>query len=131
MPYNSQVLGTYGDYPTRSTARARLHNAHLLFGWVPFHGAKNGFRHLTINLGAGYLFKAEGTITTQLRDPQSYGDIELRPEEIGTMYTTINWKEGVDPYAGIGFSDMRTYENFGLNITLVCYFLLLQSITVK
>jgi len=131
MPYNMQVVGTYGDYPTRSVARARLHNAHLLFGWVPFHGAENGFRHLTINLGMGYLFKAKGTITTQLRDPQSYGDIELQPEEIGTMYTTINWKEKVTPYAGLGFSDMRIDEHFGFNIALGGYFLSQPSVTVK
>lgn len=131
MPYNMQVVGTYGDYPTRSTARARLHNAHLLFGWVPFHGVENGFRHLVINLGAGYLFKAEGTLSTQLRDPQSYGEIELQPEEIGTMYTTVNWKEGVVPYAGLGFSDMRIDEHFGLYIALGAYFLSQPSVTVS
>lgn len=131
MPYNMQIVGTYGDYLTHSTARARLHNAHLMFGWVPFHGTENGFRHLTIQLGAGYLFKADGTLTTQLRDPQSYGDIELQPEEIGTMYTTINWKEGLAPYVGLGFSDMRIDEHFGFNIALGGYLLSQPSVSVK
>ncbi|MGK6351549.1 hypothetical protein [Parapedobacter sp. DT-150] len=123
MPYNTQIVAQYGEHETRSEARARLHNAHLLLGWVPFYRAENGFRHLAINVGVGYLFQAQGTIDTRLNESYYYGDIELPPADIGTMHTTISWDEAVVPYGGLSFGDVRIDDHFGLNFALGGYLL--------
>lgn len=47
------------------------------------------------------------------------------------MYTTINWEEGMAPYAGLSFSDMRIDEHFGFNIALGGYLLSQPSIMVR
>ncbi|MBK1441637.1 hypothetical protein JHJ32_16680 [Parapedobacter sp. ISTM3] len=121
MPFDTQIIAHYGDHETRSKARARLHNAHLLFGWAPFYRAQNGFRHFTIQLGGGYFFQAKGTIHTELNENYSYGDIIVRPVDVGLMTTTVSWAKTVAPYAGIAFGNIRIDDRFSFNLTAGAY----------
>src|SRR5690606_35393211 len=85
MPFNTKIIGTYGEYETYSKVNARLHNIHALFGWTPFYGAGNFLRHFVVNAGAAYLLRAEGGIDTRLNEPYYYGDILVSEDMIGSV----------------------------------------------
>ncbi|SEL25830.1 hypothetical protein [Parapedobacter koreensis] len=121
MPYDAYFIATYGEHETRSIAKARLHNAHLLLGWVPFYRAHGAFSHLIIQLGGGYFFQARGTINTELNENYYYGDIAVRPVDVGLMTTTVSWSKTVAPYAGIAFGNIRIDDRFSFNLSAGAY----------
>ena len=123
MPFHTKIIGYYGDHETKSRAKARMHNAHLLFGWLPFYGARTGIRRLTINVGTGYFFHAEGTGYTTLANDYYYGEIEVLPRDVGTLYTTVNWAKAFAPYAGLSMGDISIDERFGFNFAVGAYML--------
>lgn len=130
MPFNTKIIGTYGDYETQSKANARLHNLHVLFGWTPFYQTDHFLRHFVVNAGAAYLLQAEGGIDTRLNEPYYYGDILVSEDMIGSVNTTVNWKQSVSPYLGIGLTDVRIDNRFGFNVGLGAYYLSSPSVTV-
>ncbi|MEC3879334.1 hypothetical protein [Parapedobacter sp. 10938] len=131
MPFGTKIVGTYGDYETQSKVRARLHNVHALFGWTPFYQTDHFLRHFVVNVGASYLLRAEGGIDTRLSEPYYYGDILVDQDMVGSVKTTVNWKQSVSPYFGIGLTDVRIDSRFGFNVGLGAYYLSSPSVRVK
>ncbi len=123
MPFDTQIIGDYGEYQTRSQVSARVHNAHILLGWTPFHHLEGFFRHFVINAGAGYFLQAKGDIHTILNESYYFGDIEVPYDMIGSVDTRINWKKTVSPYFGLALTDVRIDKRFGFNIGLGGYYL--------
>lgn len=123
MPFATDIVGTYSGYATRSDIRAKSGNASLTFGWTPF--AKNGgfFRSFNVQAGGAYFFKLDGELTTRLRDPYKYGEIDVHPEKVGTITTKVDWKKTVNPYAGIGWSNIVIDSRFSMHVDLGCYYL--------
>jgi len=131
MPFHTKIVGAYGEYETRSRVNAQIHNVHLLLGWMPFHGTGNFMRHFTINAGAAYLLRAEGSIGTHLNEPYYYGDIRVPQSMIGEVNTTVNWEQSVAPYFGIGLTNVRIDDRFGFNVGVGGYYLPSPSVSMK
>jgi len=128
MPFDTQIIGTYGQHETRSQVRARLHNVHILFDWAPFYKASGFFRHLIINAGGGYFMQAKSYIQTTLNESYFYGDIEVPYYLIGEVNTRINWNETIAPYLGLALTDIWIDNRFGLDFGLGGYYLSAPSV---
>lgn len=123
MPFNSNITGTYNNLLTRSDAQAKSGNVSVAFGWNPFYLKSGFFRSFNIQAGAAYFYKLDGLLTTRLKDPYRFGDIQVNPIHMGTISTQVDWKKSLSPYAGIGWSNIIIDSRFSMNLDLGCYFL--------
>ncbi len=123
MPFQTQIIGDYGQHATRSRAEAQLHNVHALLGWTPFYQVRSFIRHFTINAGAAYFLRADGRIRTTLNEPYFFGDIQVPADMIGVVTTEVDWKTTVSPYVGLALTNVRIDERFGFNGSLGAYLL--------
>ncbi|GGH30774.1 hypothetical protein FAZ19_22305 [Sphingobacterium alkalisoli] len=131
MPFHTDIQGTYSGRATRSRIEAQAHNASLTFGWAPFVGSRNFFRSFNVQLGGAYFFKLEGELATRLADPYQYGDIAVDPEDVGEIFTDVEWKKTVNPYAGIGWSNIVLDSRFSLSLDFGCYYLSEPSVSMS
>jgi hypothetical protein len=131
MPLNATVSGNYDNRDVNSTLTANSSNVSLAFGWTPFATKSGFFRSFNIQVGGGYFFQLEGNLETRLKDPYKWGDISVTPEMVGTIQTDINWKETVNPYAGIGWSNIVIDSRFSMNIDLGAYYLSKPTVSMK
>jgi len=131
MPFNTHIAGTYSGYATRSHVEAKSGNVSLAFGWTPFVERGGFFRSFNIQLGAAYFYKLEGELTTRLRDPYKYGEIDVAPDRVGNISTQVAWKQTVNPYAGIGWSNIIIDSRFSMSIDLGCYYLSKPSVSME
>lgn len=60
-----------------------------------------------------------------------YGDINVHPDRVGTITTNVNWKETVNPYAGIGWSNIVLDSRFSVSIDLGAYYLSKPTVTME
>ncbi|MFD2742989.1 MULTISPECIES: hypothetical protein [Sphingobacterium] len=131
MPFNTKIKGNYSNRDTRTNVFANAHNVSLLFGWTPFASRTGFFRSFNVQLGGAYFFKLDGRLETRLADPYRYGEIAVDPEYVGTITTRVNWKETVNPYAGIGWSNIVIDSRFSMNIDLGAYYLSKPSVRME
>lgn len=131
MPFNTSIAGTYNDHATRSDVKAKSGNVSLAFGWTPFAQRSGFFRSFNIQLGGAYFFKLDGELTTRLRDPYKFGEIDVHPDHVGNIKTQIEWKKTVNPYAAIGWSNIIIDSRFSMHIDLGCYYLSKPSVSME
>lgn len=131
MPFNTQIGGTYNNYATRSNVKAKSGNVSLTLGWTPFSQGSGFFRSFNVQLGGAYFYKLDGELATRLRDPYKYGDINVHPDHVGTITTNVEWKKTVNPYAGIGWSNIVIDSRFSMHIDLGCYYLSKPSVSMQ
>lgn len=131
MPFGTQIVGTYANRSVRSDVSAQSTNISLLFGWTPFVNYGGFFRSFQIQLGGAYFTQLKGTLTSRLRDPYALGDITLKPELVGTITTHVNWKKTVNPYAGIGWTNIIIDNRFSMNIDLGMYYLSKPKVSME
>ncbi|MGF1923103.1 MAG: hypothetical protein ACQUHE_02905 [Bacteroidia bacterium] len=107
-------------FNSKNRASGKFNTAHLLVELMP----QKFFR---VVAGAAYLANAEATIHFEPKDSQSFNDITLTPEEIGTLDFQMNWGTFA-PYFGFGVGRGIPKKKFNVNIDLGAYYL--QSPTV-
>ncbi|NGM67264.1 hypothetical protein [Sphingobacterium sp. SGR-19] len=130
MPLNTQIGGTYNNYATRSDVKAKSGNVSLTLGWTPFAQGSGFFRSFNVQAGGAYFYKLDGELTTRLRDPYKFGEINVHPDHVGTITTDVEWKKTVNPYAGIGWSNIVIDSRFSMHIDLGCYYLSKPSVSI-
>lgn len=123
MPFNSDILGTYANREVRTDLSARSTNISLLFGWTPFVNQGGFFRSFNVQLGGAYFTQLKGKMTSRLKNPYQYGDILVDPDLVGTITADVHWKKTVNPYAGIGWSNIVIDNHFSMNVDLGMYYL--------
>lgn len=131
MPFRSSIKGTYSGRKTHSDIKAQSNNASLLFGYTPFAGKGGFFNSFAIELGGAYFFKIDGNFETKLSDPYKYGEILVAPERVGTIQTDVQWKKTVNPYLGIGWSNITLDNKFSAHVNLGTYYLSKPSVTMQ
>ncbi|PRD51907.1 hypothetical protein C5749_16535 [Sphingobacterium gobiense] len=131
MPFNTHIAGTYNNYATRSNVKAKSGNVSLAFGWTPFVQQGGFFRSFNIQLGGAYFFQLDGELSTRLRDPYKFGEIDVHPDHVGTITTQVEWKKTVNPYAGVGWSNIVIDSRFSMHIDLGCYYLSKPSVSME
>lgn len=131
MPFSTNISGTYNDYATRSAVKAKSGNVSLAFGWTPFVQGSGFFRSFNVQVGGAYFWKLDGELTTRLRDPYKFGEINVHPDHVGTITTDVEWKKTVNPYAGIGWSNIVIDSRFSMHIDLGCYYLSKPSVSMQ
>lgn len=131
MPFATNVMGNYSNRELSTDVSAYSTNVSLLFGWTPFVNSGGFFRSFNIQLGGAYFTELKGTLTSRLKDPYKYGDIVIDPELVGTIKTDVSWKKTVNPYAGIGWSNIVIDNRFSMNIDLGMYYLSAPSVSMK
>lgn len=131
MPFRTQISGNYSNRDTRSDVSAQANNVSLMVGWTPFAQKRGFFRSFNVQLGGAYFFNLEGDLTTRLTAPYKYGDINVDPERVGTITTHVNWKETVNPYAGIGWSNIVLDSRFSVSVDLGCYYLSKPTVSME
>lgn len=130
MPFKTDILGEYSNRDVRTDVSANTSNVSLMLGWTPFAQRSGFFRSFNIQVGGAYFFQLEGELTSRLADGYRYGDIVVAPERVGTITTQVNWKETVNPYAGIGWSNIVLDSRFSMSIDLGAYYLSKPSVTM-
>ncbi len=50
---------------------------------------------------------------------------------VGTIKTNVAWKKTVNPYAGIGWSNILIDSRFSMHVDLGCYYLSKPSVTME
>ncbi|TCK84935.1 hypothetical protein [Albibacterium bauzanense] len=123
LPFDTDVLKTYNNYKTTNDITARMSNIHLLVDWTPFDANDNFGKHFAISGGMGYFFKAKGTFVTKLTEPYQYGEIEIAPEDIGVLTSSIDWEFSLAPYLGLGLQNFNLGPKLGLDLNLGAYYL--------
>lgn len=131
MPFSTHIAGTYNNYATRSDVKAKSGNVSLAFGWTPFSQQGGFFRSFNVQLGGAYFYKLDGELSTRLRDPYKFGEIDVHPDHVGTIKTEVEWKKTVNPYAGIGWSNIVIDSRFSMHIDLGCYYLSKPSVSME
>ncbi|PRD46860.1 hypothetical protein C5745_13420 [Sphingobacterium haloxyli] len=131
MPFNTHIAGTYNNYATRSGVKAKSGNVSLAFGWTPFVQRGGFFRSFNLQLGGAYFYQLDGELSTRLRDPYRFGEIDVHPDRVGTITTQVEWKKTVSPYAGIGWSNIVIDSRFSMHIDLGCYYLSKPSVSME
>lgn len=130
MPFNTNITGNYSNRDTRTEVSAKANNVSLLVGYTPFSHKSGFFRSFNVQVGGAYFFDLNGKLTTRLTDPFQYGDIAVDPEVVGTITTNVDWKETVNPYAGIGWSNIVLDSRFSVSIDLGMYYLSKPTVTM-
>ncbi|MCI0922710.1 hypothetical protein [Sphingobacterium rhinopitheci] len=130
MPFSTNILGNYSNRELSTDISAKSTNISLLFGWTPF--VKNGgfFRSFSVQLGGAYFTQLNGSLKSKLRDPYKFGDIMVDPELVGTINTDVQWKKTINPYAGIGWTNIVIDNKFSLNVDLGMYYLSKPSVSM-
>ena len=107
----------------KSTNRAsgKFNTAHAMVELMP----QKFFR---VVAGAAYLANAEATIQFSPKDAQSFNDITLTPEEIGTLAFNMDWGKFA-PYFGFGVGRGIPKKKFNVNIDLGAYYLSSPTVT--
>lgn len=131
MPFNTDIKGTYSGRKTHSDIKAQAHNASLILGYTPFAGKGGFFNSFGLQLGGAYFFKLDGEFDTRLSDPYKYGDILVDPVQVGIIHTDVKWKKTINPYAGIGWSNIRLDDRFSASLDLGCYYLSKPKVTIE
>ncbi len=131
MPFNTNISGSYNNYLTRSNAKAKSGNLSIAFGWNPFYQKSGFFRSFNMQAGLAYFYKLDGSLTTRLKDPYKFGDIQVHPAQVGTISAQIDWKKSVSPYAGIGWSNIIIDSRFSMNLDLGYYYLTSPKVSME
>ena len=131
MPFNTEISGKYSNRDTRSDVKAKSGNASLTFGWTPFSQNPGFFRSFNVQVGAGYFYKLDGQIVTRLKDPYKFGEINVDPERVGTVTTSVEWKNTVSPYLGIGWSNIVIDSRFSMHVDLGMYYLSKPKVSMQ
>ncbi len=131
MPFNGDVLGTYAKRDVRTDMSAQSTNISLLAGWTPFVKYGGFFRSFHVQVGGAYFTQLKGTMTSRLRDPYQFGDIMVDPDLMGTIITKVEWKKTVNPYAGIGWTNVAIDNNFSMNVDLGMYYLSKPKVSME
>ena len=131
MPFSTNIVGNYSGRDLSTDIDAKTTNISLLFGWTPFVKYGGFFRSFTVQLGGAYFTQIKGTLTSRLKDPYKFGDLFVDPEVVGTISTDVAWKKTVNPYAGIGWSNIVIDNKFSMNIDLGMYYLSKPSIAMR
>ena len=107
----------------KSTNRAsgKFNTAHALVELMPQ-------RFFRVVAGAAYLANAEATIQFSPKDAQSFNDITLTPEEIGTLAFNMDWGRFA-PYFGFGMGRGIPKKKFNVNIDFGAYYLSSPTVT--
>ena len=131
MPFNTSISGTYSNKEVDSDVSAKSGNASLTFGWTPFVEKGGFFRSFNLQVGGAYFFKLDGKIKSHLGDPYKYGDIKVDPLQVGTITSNLSWKKTVNPYAGIGWSNIIIDSRVSMHIDLGCYYLSKPKVSME
>lgn len=131
MPFSTNILGSYSDKELSTDISARSTNISLLFGWNPFVNNGGFFRSFSVQLGGAYFTQVKGSLKSHLKDPYQYGDIIVDPELVGTITTDVKWKKTVNPYAGIGWTNIVVSRQFSMNVDLGMYYLSKPSVSMQ
>ncbi|TDS13716.1 hypothetical protein [Sphingobacterium paludis] len=131
MPFNTHITGNYSNRDLRSDVSAKANNVSLMVGWAPFSQNRGFFRSFNVQVGGAYFFDLNGKLTTRLAEHYTYGDIHVNPAVVGDITTNINWKETVNPYAGIGWSNIVLDSRFSVSIDLGAYYLSKPTVTME
>ncbi|MES2652611.1 MAG: hypothetical protein V4663_12785 [Bacteroidota bacterium] len=107
----------------RSTNRlsGKFNTAHALVELMPQ-------RFFRIVAGAAYLANAEATLQFSPKDAQSFENITLTPEEIGSLSFNMDWGKFA-PYIGFGAGRGIPKKKFNVNIDLGVYYLSSPTVT--
>jgi hypothetical protein len=81
--------------------------------------ASSSFR---IVAGAAYFFSTEANAKIMLKNDYKYGEISMKPEEVGYMNANVNWN-GLAPYLGIGLFNSIPTNLFNVTLDLGTYYL--------
>lgn len=131
MPFHTNVVGNYSKRDVSTDVDAKSTNISLLFGWTPFVNYGGFFRSFNVQLGAAYFTQLNGTMVSRLKDPYQYGDILVKPDLVGTITADVNWKKTVNPYAGIGWSNIVIDNRFSMNVDLGMYYLSKPTVSMQ
>ncbi|MFD2966728.1 hypothetical protein [Sphingobacterium bambusae] len=131
MPFHTDIVGNYSNRDVRSDVSAKANNVSLLVGWAPFSQQRGFFRSFNIQVGGAYFFDLSGKLESRLVEGYRYGDINVHPDRVGTITTNVNWKETVNPYAGIGWSNIVLDSRFSVSIDLGAYYLSKPTVTME
>lgn len=123
LPYDTDVLKTYNNYKTTNDITARMSNIHLLVDWTPFDANDNFGKHFAMTTGMGFFYEARGTFVTKLTEPYHYGEIEVAPEDIGVLTTSIDWDYSLAPYLGLGLQNFNFGPKIGFDFNVGAYYL--------
>lgn len=108
-------------FNSKNRASGKFNTAHALVELMP----QKFFRLVA---GAAYLASAKATIHFEPKDAQSFEDITLTPEEIGTLDFNMDWGKFA-PYFGIGAGRGIPKKKFNVNIDLGAYYLSSPTVT--
>ncbi len=108
-------------FNSKNRASGKFNTAHLLVELMP----QKFFR---VVAGAAYLANAEATIHFEPKDSQSFNDITLTPQEIGTLDFQMDWGTFA-PYFGFGAGRGIPKKKFNVNIDLGAYYLQSPKVT--
>jgi hypothetical protein len=109
------------DFNSKNRASGKFNTAHILVELMP----QKFFR---VVAGAAYLANAEATIHFEPTDSQTFQDITLTPQEIGTLDFKMDWGTFA-PYFGFGFGRGIPKHRFNVNIDLGAYYLQSPKVT--
>lgn len=123
MPFHTNIVGNYDNRDVKTDVKAKSTNISLLLGWTPFVSYGGFFRSFQVQVGGAYFTELKGTLTSRLKDPYQFGDILVKPDLVGTITADVNWKKTVNPYAGIGWSNIVIDNRFSMNVDLGMYYL--------
>jgi len=108
-------------FNSNNRASGKFNTAHLLIELMP----QKFFR---VVAGAAYLANAEATIHFEPKDAQSFEDITLTPQEIGTLDFQMDWGTFA-PYFGFGAGRGIPKKRFNVNIDFGAYYLSPPTVT--
>ena len=108
-------------FNSKNRLSGKFNTAHALVELMP----QKFFR---VVAGAAYLANAQATIHFAPKDAQSFEDITLTPDEIGTLQFDMDWGTFA-PYFGFGVGRGIPKKKFNVNIDLGAYYLSSPTVT--
>lgn len=102
--------------------KGQTSNIHVHAKYAVFYNSKSSFlRQLNVVLGLSYFScEAEGLVLS--KNSVNYGDIEITPEHIGTLTTTVSWNT-LAPYIGISMFRKIPVRGFSVGVDLGTYYM--------
>jgi len=111
----------FDGFNSNNRLSGKFNNAHALVELMP----QKFFR---VMAGAAYLASAQANIYFEPKDSQSFEDITLTPQEIGSLEFQVDWGT-VAPYFGFGLGRGIPKKKFNVNIDFGAYYLSAPKVT--
>ncbi|MCY1524090.1 hypothetical protein D9M68_590100 [compost metagenome] len=111
----------FDDFRSSNRLSGKFNNAHLLAELMP----QKFFR---VVAGVSYLANAEAVMHFEPKDAQTFQDITITPDEIGTLDFNMDWGNFA-PYFGFGVGKGIPKKKFNVNVDLGAYYLSAPKVT--